>query len=502
LLLIATLLAGCDSVPAAQLGPPIPVEQSPSYLADDPPHPIPSPVAGPPIATLPPPAGARTPVPTISPITSGFLIYTESDGSLWRADRPGIPLRQLAPPSADGTTPSWAASPDGTTIAVISSAYVYPAQQHNGTSVATLWLISTDGSGAHKVLDLLAPALALQPSDLLEFDLLPPTIAAQTPVWSPNGTSVAFVSAHTGTVDLYTASRGGALARLTDTPQVERAPLWSPDSALVAYTSANTLDPGSSFGLAISQRAGGAPIFERTPLQLTNGEVASGISGRTWIDSRTLALGLLRGPLCGGEVQVLDIVAATTTSVLQRSEACVGPPIWGAGAGMLAISVGGNSSESIGLYRWAPGDRQAARIAPGPPLEMAWNPAGDTLAYRLPSATGDRSDIVLWRAGAEPISIAQASWPPRWSVDGSLLALGATIVDPDGQSLATLPDPWASPLGWGAYGLYYTVGRANPPNTLELWLWDGQATRQIHTLRDDHGYMTVVAGGFHARRAS
>ena len=77
-----------------------------------------------------------------------------------------------------------------------------------------------------------------------------------------------------------------------------------------------------------------------------------------------------------------------------------------------------------------------------------------------------------------------------------------SATDPDGQSLATLPDPWASPLGWGAYGLYYTVDRANPPNTLELWLWDGQNTRQIHTLRDDHGYMTVVAGGFHARQAS
>ncbi len=62
--------------------------------------------------------------------------------------------------------PSWAASPDGTAIAVIRSAYVYPAQQRNGTPAAALWMISNDGSGAHKLFELLPPAPIFQPSDL------------------------------------------------------------------------------------------------------------------------------------------------------------------------------------------------------------------------------------------------------------------------------------------------------------------------------------------------
>jgi hypothetical protein len=30
-----------------------------------------------------------------------------------------------------------------------------------------------------------------------------------------------------------------------------------------------------------------------------------------------------------------------------------------------------------------------------------------------------------------------------------MLALGAAILDDHGRRVATLPDPWASPLGWG-----------------------------------------------------
>ncbi len=289
--------------------------------------------------------------------------------------------------------------------------------------------------------------------------------------------SVAFISAHAGAVDLYTASRSGALARLTETPQVEQTPLWSPDSSLVAYTSAETLPPSSSIragGLAAGGR--GADLrAHAVPAEQRRGRERD---HRACLDRQpnagagSAARAALRRRGAGARHHRRRWRQASYSA----ARAVVGPPIWGAGAGMLAIAVGGNTSEPIGLYRWAIGDAQASRIAPGPPLEMAWNPAGNTLVYRLPSA--DRRSFgcrdLARRRGADQHR-RRSNWPPRWSPDGRLLALGATIVDPAGRAVATLPEPWASPLGWGTDGLYYSVGRANPPNTLELWLWDGQS---------------------------
>jgi hypothetical protein len=111
-------------------------------------------------------------------------------------------------------------------------------------------------------------------------------------------------------------------------------------------------------------------------------------------------------------------------------------------------------------------------------------------------STGRRSNVVLWHVGAEPITVEHVDWPPRWSADGRMLALGAAILDADGRRVATLPDPWASSLGWGTYGLYYAAVLANPPGATELWLWDGRATHLLHTLSNDDArlHMGVVAG--------
>jgi Tol biopolymer transport system component len=64
--------------------------------------------------------------------------------------------------------------------------------------------------------------------------------ADTTPVWSPDGKRIAFVSARDGNENIYVMNADGSnVTRLTDDPAMDTMPLWSPDGTKIAYTSGN-----------------------------------------------------------------------------------------------------------------------------------------------------------------------------------------------------------------------------------------------------------------------
>lgn len=67
----------------------------------------------------------------------------------------------------------------------------------------------------------------------------------RSPVWSPDGERVAFISDRGGNDDLYMINvDNGELTRLTDTVELEDIPTWSPDGTQIAFQRAKEIEYG------------------------------------------------------------------------------------------------------------------------------------------------------------------------------------------------------------------------------------------------------------------
>jgi Tol biopolymer transport system component len=86
---------------------------------------------------------------------------------------------------------------------------------------------------------------------------LTPAPGNESPVWSPDGRSLVFVSgAGFSDSDLYvTVLASGRTRRLTRLPGLNAYPSWSPDSRRIAWTSG----PGGRLGIWVASRTGAGP---------------------------------------------------------------------------------------------------------------------------------------------------------------------------------------------------------------------------------------------------
>jgi TolB protein len=64
------------------------------------------------------------------------------------------------------------------------------------------------------------------------------------PVFSPDGTRIAFISTRDGNSEIYVMNRDGSnVQRLTNNPAIDSTPTWSPNGAQIAFTSERTGSP-------------------------------------------------------------------------------------------------------------------------------------------------------------------------------------------------------------------------------------------------------------------
>lgn len=179
----------------------------------------------------------------------------------------------------EASEPAW--SPDGKRL--VYAAWAFDA---NGSRVADLWTVSADGTGAQRVTNDPAwdwlpawspdgqwiaftsrsspataqPASAAQPQPGRGPDLSPAQAAdwsiflvkpdgtgrhelstggqSMSPVWSRDGTKLAYHGARDGNLDVFVSNADGSgEQRITDDPGDDWSPAWSPDGTRLLFTS-------------------------------------------------------------------------------------------------------------------------------------------------------------------------------------------------------------------------------------------------------------------------
>ena len=146
--------------------------------------------------------------PAWSP-NGGRVAYEAGDPPILyvtRADGEGK-ARLLGGGGASQAFPAW--SPDGTRIAYV--------RREQGGSVTELWVMSQNGTGAHRLTKLGA--------------------RVSSPAWSPDGKQIAFAANPGGGYAIYVVNlTSGRIAKRTNGDSEDLEPVWSPDGRLIAFS--------------------------------------------------------------------------------------------------------------------------------------------------------------------------------------------------------------------------------------------------------------------------
>ena len=414
-------------------------------------------------------SGAVEVAPTWSP--DGSRILFASQRGLFSVPASGGLTRQEAPPRAAGPIISAEWSPDGRTIAYVAADSIFLKRAGEAPKFLTSsygvagcrWapdggrLVCAAGNAYYTMVGELFGNLA--PSWIEVVDARSGARMAVTdsggvnhsPIWSPDGRYIYFVSDRHGPVDIYRVpARGGRATpeRLTVGLGAQSLSLSS-DGRRLAYNVYRTtgnlwsvaLGRGTSSLRGASQITRGSQSIE-SPSVSADGRLlyfASDLSGTSQ---------LYRVPVGGGEQERL------TTDDFQNFAPELSPD-----GSLLSFHSTRAGSRDIWLLSMLDGTLTRLTTSPAQELLATWSPDGATLAWALLNGKGGVRDAHRKPDGTFGPPIERLKWgfEPKFSPDGRWLAFASAPLD--GRL-------WVMPVDSGAPRSPVDSGGSPPPDVL------------------------------------
>lgn len=228
------------------------------------------------------PSDALTLIPAPDGKTIAYLRNVDTDVELWVMDRDGANRRAILSGAYHIWSASWA--PDGTRLVIAYS---------TETVTDNIATIAVDGTGF----------VDLTP------DPFPAVVFDRDPVWSPDGTRIAYSSNASGTRRLWIMNADGSNKHQVlpqSFPSSERQPVWAPDTTnILAVVSTTAAGPGIAF-----VRADG--------LDFKNIPIAPGPNDPVWLPDGRLVY--VANPTGDYDLWTVDRVTGATAQVTTRRD--------------------------------------------------------------------------------------------------------------------------------------------------------------------------------------
>ncbi len=242
-----------------------------------------------------------------------------------------------------------------------------------------------------------------------------------SPVWSPDGSQIAFVRSENGEDSVYLIDRDGSNLRKLTTGQ-SRSPYWSPDGSLIAYWSLG------ENGIFVKE-VDGTLITQITSSSGIDTVAGWSTNGQQLLIERQLSADTDSGSeIAVGNVNGGEPVRLTPTDSTARM------PSWSPDQSQIIfVSDSGSGAGNIWVMNSDGSGQQLLLSSSGAVSHPAWSPDGSMIAF-VDSSSGDNNIWTMTSDGEDARTLTTTTSndrQPTWSSNGSKIYF---VSDRDGQN--------------------------------------------------------------------